>query len=284
VSSVDDVIFYPEGTDFEKFTFNAFGLTSYTAPDGSITYKQYDAKGRPVYTKDEEGNILEKLSYTSWAASASAASPVSFEVPSPIYDGVPVNFIASLGCVDVESIQWKMEPTSSPGSGTYVVGTATKSLTFANVGTNNYVVYLKVSHPSYGSYEYSRQISVALRPLDVVMCTEGATRRDLCKSYAFATFATCTGQTHTSTSSTQFNLTMSGCSPGATYTYQWQIDDGSGFDDIQYTTTPTITMINAQSYTIRCFVTSSCGRSGLSDSQRVVVFQSTPGCPPYPEE
>jgi hypothetical protein len=285
--ALDEVLLAPVNSDITRNVYNQFGLAASIDTDGRFTFYEYSRGGKLKYIRDHDGNIIQKYTYTS--ASNQGGNPITFTRPAVIYDGVPTIFVANLNCLDVSTLQWKFEKKDAPGSATFFNGSDEQEFTFPdfiiNSGTLNlfsseqFIVTLKVTHPSYGTYTYSEEITVQPRPLTVNICTEGAIYRDLCLD-ANSSFTSCTGQNHTDPRYTTFNVSISGCSSGIyTYTYTWQVNV-TGFWSTVGNNSPSFIMQNNQSYSVRCLVQSSCRRTGVSQDITINVQESTPGCPP----
>ncbi len=272
--ALDEVLLAPVNSDITRNIYNQFGLATLIDNDGRFTFYEFSRGGKLKYVRDHDGNIIQKYSYTS--ASSQGGNPITFTRPAIVYDGVPYTFIANLNCLDVSTLQWKIEVKNNPGSGTFFNGSDEQEIVFPEFVFTTYVVTLKVTHPSYGTYIYSEEVNVEPRPLNVTLCTEGALYRDLCLD-ANSSFTSCTGQMYTDPRSTTFNVSVTGCT-AATYTYTWQVNV-TGFWSNVGNNFPSFTMQNSQSYSVRCLVQSSCGRIGVSQVQTINVQESTPGCP-----
>jgi YD repeat-containing protein len=64
IISVDEVRLFPADALMTNSTYNPlFGASSIVDPTGRITYFEYDAFGRLVMTKDQDGNVVAKKEY-----------------------------------------------------------------------------------------------------------------------------------------------------------------------------------------------------------------------------
>lgn len=282
---VDEVLFYPSGTDMSRSTFNtAHGLLSTTAPDGQITEYERTSAGKLRYLRDHNRDIRQESIITRYSATA-VPIPVSFSVEDVIYDNIETHFTAGTGCVNITTLQWKVSPASDPASGSYFNGSDSEPYTFTAPG--DYVVWLKVTHASYGTYEYSLPVEVLLAPLEVSICVEeGATEIDLCEwpSQIMET-ESCEGESLTmvAMTNTTFKAEASGCSLGGTYTYTWytRSQPGTSEAEVYVGTGQTIQFTNltaTNSYYVHCIVTSSCGKTGISNTKMVRIYRSDPEC------
>lgn len=280
---LDEVLFKPEGTIMARSTLQAgFGVAASVAPDGRIMKREYDASGKPRYVRDHENNIVQKTSFTRWSGTVGITqNPISMQVPATIYDNQEITIKALTGCLDVAGIQWKVVPVGSTG-GSFFTGSDELLHTFTAAGT--YTITLKVIHPAYGEYTLARNVTVVLAPLSVSICiSAGPIEVDLCYPYNPTTTVwdmDCTSTTPDVYTSTTFNVSISGCLPGATYTYYWQKLEHPGQTWTAIgTNSPTVSVSNlGAAYDVRCFVSSSCGRTGTSGARTVYLYRSTPGC------
>jgi hypothetical protein len=286
-ATLDDVGFVPQEVHWARNSYNAlFRKTSATAPDGLLMENEYDPAGKLKYVRDRHGNILQKTNYTSYRSAAQSSIPISIGTESTIYDGVITYFTASTSCIDISTLQWKVEPTSNPGSGTYANGSAILAHTFTNAGT--YVIWLKTSHATYGSYETSTIVNVELRPLTVSICVEqGATTIDLCNwPNSIMETQNCEGGTLTLVPMdyTTFSASVSDSDIGASYSYAWYRRPYSSFNEpwegIPGATGSTVQVWNleANGYFIKCVVTSNYNRTGESNTKGVFIYRSNPDC------
>jgi YD repeat-containing protein len=61
---LDDVALGPVGSQITTYTYDALrGLTSQTDPTGRTIFYEYDALGRLLRTRDEQGRILSQQQY-----------------------------------------------------------------------------------------------------------------------------------------------------------------------------------------------------------------------------
>lgn len=279
---LDEVLFKPESTTLVRSTLHTgFGVVASVAPDGRIAKQEYDASGRPRYLRDHDDNIVQKTIHTRWSGTASSPSPISIQVPATIYDNHEIVMKALTGCLDIATLQWKVELQGGP-AGTFFNGSDEEPYTFSAGG--NYTITLKVTHATYGTYTKTIPVTVALYPLDVAICiSAGPIVLDLCYPYYEGHMEfelDCASTTSGVYASTTFNATVSGCTSGATYTYQWQKRElPTGNWMVIGTNSSSVSVNNVGSaYEVRCYVTSSCGRVGTSGLRGVYLYRSVPGC------
>jgi YD repeat-containing protein len=61
---VDELRLHPAGAQMTSFTYKPLvGMTSQTDANGNVTYFEYDANGRLLFVKDNDGNILKSHQY-----------------------------------------------------------------------------------------------------------------------------------------------------------------------------------------------------------------------------
>ena len=61
---VDDLVLQPVGAQLTSYTYDPLrGLTSQTDAAGRTVYYEYDALGRLVRTRDEQGRLLSQQAY-----------------------------------------------------------------------------------------------------------------------------------------------------------------------------------------------------------------------------
>lgn len=277
---LDEVLFKPVTADVLRSTFKTgFGPTAVVAPDGRIAKTEYTLNGQVAYIRDHDDNIVQKMNYTHWSGTP-GFNPISIQTPATIYDNVPALLKAVTGCADIASLQWKVVPNG--GSGAFFNGSDEEWYTFPNAGV--YTITLKVTHPSYGEYTAIKNITVSASPLNVAICiSAGPIEVDLCYPFNAGTTAwemDCTSTTPNVYATTTFNASVSGCSGGATYTYQWQKKlVSSGSWTIVGSNSSTLTVQNiGTAYEVRCYVTSNCGRTGTSNTKLVYLYKSDPNC------
>jgi hypothetical protein len=283
-SVVDDLTLVPANADLVRSTYNtAYGATSVTASDGRITLYEFDARGFPKYVRDHEGNISEKSTYTQWLPASAAGSPLvsifSIIVPNNVIQNQQTTLTAVTNCVDVATIQWKVAPQNNPSAGTFFNGANEQPYTFTAAGT--YTVTLKLSHPSYGSVETSKAVTVSSQFLTVFSCVTGATAIDVCSNTATESYSCTVPAPPINIASTTFTVSqITGCDAGGTYTYAWykRPYQQSGTGGTLIGTSASVTVTNDLSYEVYCVVTSSCGKTGQSSVMGVYIYQATPGC------
>jgi YD repeat-containing protein len=277
---LDDVIFTPEGSEFTHSTFHpVYGTTAATNAENQITRFEYNGAGQLRYVRDHNDNIIRKNTYTRWSAEAINESPLRITVPEIIYDNTATTLTAYTACLEIASLKWKIAPASDTTQGVFFNGSEMESYTFTSVGS--YVVKLKVSHPTYGSYETFITVSVLLKPLAVSVCATGATQIELCQQKG-EIFEACVGVPKSKPiATTTFVAVISGCPTGETYTVTWQRRPRQS-QTIPWSTIGTgstnIVVQNDTSYDIRAVVTSSCGRSGISNIKSVYIYHMSADC------
>ncbi|WP_158275350.1 PKD domain-containing protein [Pedobacter sp. HMWF019] len=278
---LDDALFYPENAKVNTFSFDDFyNKTSETNSNGLTMYYEYDRLGRLKMTRDQDKNIIKKETYSSYNTGLPVVAPVSFGyVKAKALDGISLPFTVESGanpCIIGLTYTWNF------GDGTAVISSSDLTIghVFANAGTYN--VTLTVSHPVYGSQTSSTSVNIGLRPLNVSIIGTGILTIDNChiEDPIIGTYPGLPSDRN----HTYFNVTsITGCDPGATYTYLWQASS----DQINWTTVGTgssrTTTVNpsqnANSYWIKCTVTSSCGRVGTSEISQFIGYYSSPNCP-----
>jgi hypothetical protein len=279
MSIMDDVLFYPADCEVKMINNGSiFGPTSEASTTGDYQIYSYNPDGQLRYMKDRNLDILTAFKYNDWSPSTvgPVSNNVSITLESDITDNKPTILKAVTACLDVATIEWKVEPAGT-SSGTFFTGTNNQSYTFSIAGF--YDVTARISHPSYGSFEVKRlNVEVKLSPLNVTICAEGGTSIDLC-SLTPAVSETCGGSS-SGISFTTFKInSISGCTSGATYNYRWQKRPNGAMSWAYYGDADTnLSMNNTSSYEIRCVVTSSCGRTGYSNVKTVTVYRSDSSC------
>ncbi|SKC85023.1 hypothetical protein [Ohtaekwangia koreensis] len=278
MSIMDDVLFYPIDSEVSIITNGSIhGITSTASTRGDYQVFNYDPSGRLKYSKDKNLDIVAAYQYKDWLPTVSGVTGnASIALETEILDNKATILKAITGCLDVSSIEWKVEPAGS-ASGVFFTGSNDQPYTFASAGF--YDVTLKVSHSSYGSYEIKQSnVEVKLSPLTVSICALGGTTIDLCSGTPIISEAC--GGTSTGISSTIFKVqSMAGCPVGATYTYRWQKRPNGSVDWAYYgASDANLSVNNIASYDIRCVVTSSCGRVGYSNVKNIIVYRSNTSC------
>lgn len=282
---LDEVLFKPQATMITRSTIHTgFGIAASVAPDGLITKQEYDASGRLRYLRDHEDNIVQKTYYTRWSDTEPTQSPITIKVPAVIYDNHEIMIEALTGCLDIASLEWKIDKVDGP-AGSFFAGSDEQPYTFTAGGT--YDITLKVSHSTYGEYTRTLRVTVVLYPLNVSICiSEGPVEVDLCYPNWPGTTVwemDCPSTTPGVYGYTRFNADVSGCTSGATYTYQWQKRDlPSGNWAVIGTNAASVSVNNVGTsgspYEVRCYVTSSCDRTGTSGTRMVNLYRSIPNC------
>jgi len=132
-------------------------------------------------------------------------------------------------------------------------------------------------HASYGVLEINHIVNVALLPLTVAICQEGASRINFCNG-SNTYLNECTGGSGSGITNTSFTATPSGCA-GGTYTYAWYRKNSGVISwGLPIGSSNTISLLNDQSYEVKCVVTASCGSTGESLIKSVVLYSSPINC------
>lgn len=282
-AKVDELLLAPENAWVERYNFFVNRQTSVVSVENRFTESHLNDAGELQYVTDHEGNMTSKVTTTSWLKEMQTNAPISISTVDIIYAEEETILNGNTACLDISSIEWKVAPASNPSSGAFFHGSDEEPYTFLNAG--NYIVTFKVSHSSYGSYEVSKTVTVLMPPLDVDICVQsGPILVDYCISrWDVPGTVTCSGQPYrTTASATEFVATPSGCSPGATYTYQWKKREGSIPNSpwvVIGSNTASVSVTNTFSYDVKCVVTSSCGRTGESQAMTVTVYSGDLECP-----
>jgi hypothetical protein len=279
--ALDDVTFVPEDAVLQRNTVNsAYGQLSQINPDGTIIDNEYLPNGLPKNVRDKDGNILQKTSFSTYLPNGATNVPIAIGTAPEIYDNIQTTLTAFTACLDITTLEWKVTPASNPTGGTFFTGSNQQPYTFNASG--NFIVTLKISHITYGSYEVSKTVTVALTPIDVDICVyDGPVTIDLCLAPTITETLDCNGTpTIANYLYTTFTATASGCSAGATYTYTWyRRQYGNQIDPyVNVGTGSQITLTNAFSYDVKCVVTSDCNRQGESSAIFVYVYKTDPAC------
>ncbi|HWW41560.1 PKD domain-containing protein, partial [Pedobacter sp.] len=280
--SIDDVLFYPENAEVNSFTYNAnLQKLSEINSNGITVYYVYDKAGRLKYVKDQDKNLVRKETYVSYnknQADLGLATP-GFSTAAVLTEGVSAAFTINPGdndCIEETVYTWNF------GDGTAPVVTTGMSTNHVFASAGNYTVSLSISHPAYGTKTFTKTVSVSSTPLVATIVITGVNSVDNCHIEG-PWLATYPGFSSDATHA-YFNIaSISGCSAGATYTYQWERSD----DNVNWSPAGTAASLSytvntrqqLSSYWIRCTVTSSCGKTAVSNVATFAAYSSSPDCP-----
>jgi len=280
--SIDDVLFYPENAEVNSFTYNAnLQKLSEINSNGITVYYIYDKAGRLKYVKDQDKNLVRKETYVSYnknQADLGLATP-DFSTAAVLTEGVSAAFTVNPGdndCIEETVYTWNF------GDGTAPVVTTGMSINHVFASAGNYTVSLSISHPAYGTKTFTKTVSVSSTPLVATIVITGVNSVDNCHIEG-PWLATYPGFPSDATHA-YFNIaSISGCSAGATYTYQWERSD----DNVNWSPAGTAASLSytvntrqqLSSYWIRCTVTSSCGKTAVSNVATFAAYSSSPDCP-----
>jgi YD repeat-containing protein len=278
--SIDDVLFYPENANVVTYTYDKIGnKLSETDGNGKSLHYTYDGLGRINYIRDHEANILRKESYNSYNTVLSLANP-DFKFPDAnLLDGVAIPFSANKelnNCLVGVTYNWNF------GDGTPVVmNNAIPSHTYATTGTYN--ITLTAIHPTLGSKSITKPVTIRLRPLAVHIFATGLISMDNCRIQE-PLIVEETGYPSAS-NQTFFNIkNVEGCNGTLTYQWQYRLRGAENWSNVSSVTgtmysngsfNPRQTQ---KAYEIRLQVSSSCGRTGVSNIAEFDVYSSSPDC------
>lgn len=281
---IDDVLFYPENAEVNSFSYNAnLQKLSEINSNGITVYYAYDRAGRLKYVRDQDKNLIRKESYVNY--NKNAADPVlatpGFTTSATLTEGVSAPFTISAGdndCLDELTYTWNF------GDGTAPVVSTGMSTNHVFAAAGGYDVSLTISHPVYGTKTFTKGISVSPTPLVVSIVITGVNSVDNCHIEG-PWISTSPGLPSDGTHS-YFNIySITGCNAGATYTYVWERSDDNvnwspagTSSSLSYTVNTSHTLTT---YWIRCTVTSSCGKSAVSNPASFNAYYSSPDCPQH---
>jgi len=272
---MDDVLLYPTEATVIPYSYNEVGnVLSETKNNGRTVFYEYDKLGRLRYVRDWDKNILKKESYMSYNTTLSLATPTFRTLSSQLEDGVDIPFEVGPEnrCLLGVTYNWDF------GDGTTIVtNNPNPTHIFTNPGT--YQVKVVATHTSLGTKSYTSAVTIALRPLNVVICASGVLMVDNCGINS-PTIGACAGIS-TPNNRTDVNIvSVTGCN--GTLSYQWERSDIEGEWTVVGTGTQYSRNVNLNyaqpSYKIRLKVTSSCGRTGVSSVFEFVGYKSKSNC------
>lgn len=269
---IDDIGFYPENADLVLYTHNIpFGANSITDATGSTIFVVHDGLGRERFVKDQDGNIIRKTTY-KFATDQAPAFTAEITTPSPIIEKYQATFTANENsCVNTGDVTYEWDF----GSGFQNLGITT-SYTFPAYG--DYPVTLRKKHPAYPTVTQTIIVHVAMQQLTAEVCAKGVAEKDCMTVISSYDCAAIPGTP--STESTTFLYTNSkvgnnplpvgeSVAPGS---IQWfsSVDNGVTWTAVGTGTTVTVSGGPGQTTLVRCFVTTSVGRSGYSSEWDIV--------------
>jgi len=210
----------------------------------------------------------------SYNTTLSLATPTFRTLSSQLEDGVDIPFEVGPEnrCLLGVTYNWDF------GDGTTIVtNNPNPTHIFTNPGT--YQVKVVATHTSLGTKSYTSAVTIALRPLNVVICASGVLMVDNCGINS-PTIGACAGIS-TPNNRTDVNIvSVTGCN--GTLSYQWERSDIEGEWTVVGTGTQYSRNVNLNyaqpSYKIRLKVTSSCGRTGVSSVFEFVGYKSKSNC------
>lgn len=156
-ASVDDVIFYPSTAEVSTNNYSyaytgnfAYQLdpikrTAQTNTNGVANYTYYDEIGRPVIVKDQDFNIVQKISYKSYNITSSTALgiPTANVVgTTPYFKNNSINFFASGN----DCYEGGVTYTWNFGDGTSNVVTTINSVSHVYATTGSFNVTVNISN------------------------------------------------------------------------------------------------------------------------------------------
>lgn len=272
---IDDVAFYPENADLISYTYTIpFGANSVTDAKAKTAYTVYDNLGRKKYVLDQDGNIRQKTTYqfTQFQPPAPSIAAVII-MPTTVYDNIPVSFTTNDDdCIDGVVYEWDF------GNG-YAEGSKSMSYTFTTTGTKT--IYLRKTHPLYGSDVASKTFTVTLAPIIPTICGKGAS------NYGAGTEFECSGVLSSFPACSQilgtpaateviFGVASTGTSETIT-NWQWRkravgtstwtnksSDANHQFKQTNLSNEPS-------SFEVQCVLTTSAGRIGYSNILVVTI-------------
>lgn len=266
----DDIAFYPADAEMASYTYVIpFGFSSVTDSRGNTIFSFFDDMGRLKYQTDKHGNIL-KVQHHKIGVTAGNFLNADFSATGEAFVNEPVIFEAlNASCNDAATKYfWSVD-----GGISYTEGGANFTTTFSTTGSKK--IYLKLVHPVYGELQELEYIDVKERPLEVTICSEGISTRDLCdvESTVYAECASIPDYINDG-NTTKFKAESVNNAAGA-YTIKWQQDDGSGgFMDLT-DTGDLITKSSYETYIIRCIVTDAENNSAISNTIQVTYYYSS---------
>jgi hypothetical protein len=291
VPFIDDVSFYPVGSDISSSTyFIPYGKNSITTNGNVTKYTVFDGLGRLKYVLDTYNNIREKDSYrypTDPAPTLSAGFTYPSNAPGGTYDGPTLFTATGNNCIDGTTYTWtisyKAPPNYTPTTYGTFVGGPLQTLTLPAIASvTTYDVTLTVSHPLYGIVSSTQTITEVLRPATLTICATGAA--SICGSSlnVLSTYSCVGVPAPTLATGTNFAInSVTGLFNGESITgYQWMTRPAG---TLTWSNTSTLAqygigkMIPGQpGYDVQCQITTNVGRTGTTPIMTVTVVTS--GC------
>jgi len=167
---IDDIAFYPESAVLTSTTYDIpFGPSSVTDGRGVTSFSDYDGLGRLKHVLDEDRNIVKNMQYSFYANPLELKVGMSVTAQgfpvSQVYVNNPVTFKAIKNpCITRITYEWDL------GTG-FSVGSSELSYTFTAAGS--YDIFLRMTHPIYGSKTVKRTIVVTYAPVPIDICAKG---------------------------------------------------------------------------------------------------------------
>ncbi len=167
---IDDIGFYPENAILTSTTYDIpFGASSVTDGRGVATFSEYDGLGRLKHVLDEDKNIVKNIQYSFYADPLELKAGISVTsqgLPvAQVYVNQPLIFKALRNpCITGITYEWDL------GSG-FSTGSSEQAYTFTEAGS--YDIFLRMTHPVYGSKTVKRTITVTYPPIPVEICAKG---------------------------------------------------------------------------------------------------------------
>lgn len=163
---IDDVWAYPDIAEVSAYAYDpvAFFKTAATNTNGVASYFSYDKFGRPVYTYDQDKNIVQRKIYASSVNETNFTAP-ALSGPSTAYNHVSASWSMSTpsynSCITASGVTY----TWNFGDGTAPIVTSSYSpVNHAYLTNGSYPLTLTVSSPAYGSKASSLTVNVSNLP------------------------------------------------------------------------------------------------------------------------
>jgi hypothetical protein len=174
--SIDDVLFYPDIAELSTANYNPVNHAKIaeTNTNGVSAYYTNDQWGRPLYSFDQDHNIVGKTSYiTPATAGGYAYNSLSISPPATIYSAFPATFsVTGLDSCTMAgvSVTWNFGDGTSPVT---TAGLISPSHAYTN-GVQTYTVSATVNSPLFGTRAVpSTNITTQIANIPIHYTTDG---------------------------------------------------------------------------------------------------------------
>lgn len=274
---IDDILFYPQSAEASTMTYDPVGhfKIAETNTNGVSAYYKNDQWGRLLFAYDQDKNIKEKKTYTTYGAQITQlpTPAIGANQNQPVLNTPVIFTVTNYSCITGVTYNWNF------GDGTTASGAGSQQHTYSTAGS--YTVTVTATHPQYGTATASKVYSTAYPALVPVMCQSGVTVWDNCNSPYKAIQQNDCGSNPNDNLHNYYTITGTGSGSGyGTLHYQWQVsyDNMVTWSNVG-TDSPQLVMTyhngtKQQAYIAQCIVTSSVGQTGTSNTNAFI----TQGC------